>query len=224
MKNQSYVVRWLLLMFATLIVVVNATLSFAFGYDYLGPAFGISGWLSPVIGGVYAVLVADVAFLVWFWVYRRLAETLVQRSISMVIGVMALVLSVAMSVNQLAVNSYNLVDLSDYHRGVGLIALTIIIGITAAHIISLCAFELFDQEERSRSTKIQIQARLMEESIQTAEAQLDDVRSAIVQTIQGEIRRGVLADLGMLEERRPAPNGAARFQQQTRPARIETAE
>lgn len=196
MKDQV-LVRWCLLLFAVAIVCVNGLLSFAFGFAYLGAAFGLGGWLSSVVGGVFAVLVADVAFLVWFWSYRRIANTIAQRSLSLVVGGVSLGLSIAMSVNQLAVNSYGLVDLSAYHERVGFVALTVVIVVTALHIAALAVFSLADAGELAINRSIDIRARLVEESLAGVERSLDGVRADLVRELQDQVRRDVVAGLGL---------------------------
>ena len=204
MHKQNVIVRWLLLLFAVSIVMINAGLSYAFGHSYLGSAFSVDGWLSAIIGGLYAVLVADVAFLVWFWSYRRIANTVAQRSLSLVIGSIALGLSIAMSINQLAVNSYGLVDLSAYHDAVGLVALTVVIITTALHIAGLAVFSLTDAEEMTKNKSIDIRARLVGESLDGVEKSMDAIRTEVVAELQNTVRRDVLMELGF------GPGSAAR--------------
>jgi hypothetical protein len=217
MKEQNVIVNWGLMLFAVAIVVINAALSFAFGYQYLGQAFGISGWLAPIVGGLYAILVADLAFLIWFWAYRRVAETGTQRSLSKVIGGFSLALSIAMSVNQLAVNSYGLVDLSAYHAGVGFVALTAMILVTALHIIGLAIFVLADADEKMKSKAIDIRATLIDETVMGVEATMDDIRNDVVKELQNKVRRDVLFQMGQL----PSENGSgskSRFQRNSKKA------
>lgn len=217
MKNN--LVRWLFDVFSVAIVAVNAMLSFAFGYTYLGNAFGLGGFVSQYVGGLYALLVADVAFIVWFWVWRRESETKVQRDLALGVGVVSLVLSVAMSVNQLAVNSYGLVDLSAYHSAVGLVALTVVIIVTTIHIIGAATFRMASRDETLKSTSMNIKARLTDESMAGVEQTLDSMRQDIISKIQESMRRDVLVDLGIEQVKpvmkfQPSSNGKSREEEE----------
>ncbi len=195
-QNYQGVVNWALAGFSIAVILINAALSYAFGRIYLGAAFGIQGWMGSIVGGLYAVLVADVAFLVWFWAYKRTADTRNQRSMSLLFGCMALGLSIAMSVNQLAVHSYGLVDLTAYHDSVGLLALTVVIVVTAVHIAGSAAFNLSDAAESVKGKSADIRAKLVDESLQGVESSMDDIRVEVVRELQKQMRRDVLMEMG----------------------------
>jgi hypothetical protein len=190
-------VSWLLGGFSVVIVVINAALSFAFGASYLGAAFSVDGWLQPVIGGLYALLIADVAFVVWFWSYRRIAETQQQRQLSLAVAVLALSVSVAMTITQLSANAFGLVDLSDYQESVGLVALVLMIAVTAALIVSVAAFALMTRSEQVKTRTMNHKALLLQESMDAMDASMLQLKDQMVIELSERLRGELIAELGL---------------------------
>jgi hypothetical protein len=197
------IVKWLLMMFMSVMLVANAGLSYAFGSNYLGKAFGLAGILVSPVGGLYALLIADIAYVVWFVVYMKLGETTVQRAVALGMMVVCLALSIMFTVNQLSVHSFDLVDLRAYHDSIGLAALILMIVVTVLIIVSLAVFALFSREESVRRKAMKIQSEVIDDAMDAAENELDGLKASLTDQVVGNVESDVVRIMGY----KPGVNG-----------------
>ncbi|HSH04277.1 MAG TPA: hypothetical protein VLL52_17335 [Anaerolineae bacterium] len=181
--------------FSGLLVLINAALTFAFGYTYLGAAFG-DGMLSSYGGGIYTLLLLDAAYVVWFYVFLRLAVSTHQRSLSVGMAGLSLIGSLFATLQQLATNATALVDLTAYHQSVGMAAFVMLLIMTAAHILASASYLLLDPREKVRQMRAVVRGIALEDSLNAAEKMIAFDHQEIVSAMSANVRTDVLASLG----------------------------
>lgn len=198
-KNKSHWARWAFAIFGGLLIVINAALTFSFGYTYLGRSFG-SGMMSDYAGAFYAILIFDAAYLAWFYTFLRTAESTGQRSLAVGMAGFSLLGSLSATLQQLATNANDLVDLSAYHQTVGLIALMIMLFMTAAHVLACAGYLLMSPQERVRQTMAQARGQALEDGLETATRMVNLDYEDIVGMMAIKIRTNILSDLGFTHD------------------------
>lgn len=198
-NNSSPIVKWLFSIVAIVMAAINAALTFSFGFTYFGPAFG-SSFLADYLAGFYALLIMDVAYLTWFWVYLSGSNGRYQRSLSFLMASVSLVASIMATINQLIVGGFNLVDLSQYQNGVGTASLVSMVVLTAAHIISFAGFILFDPLQRVKTEAADSLSDVLEDAIQEAKTLVARDKDRLVADMSHQMREQVLLSLGYSRE------------------------
>lgn len=198
-NNSSPIVKWMFSIVAVIMAGINAALTFSFGYAYFGPAFG-SSFMADYLAGFYALLIMDVAYLTWFWVYLSGSNGRYQRSLSFLMASVSLVASILATVNQLVVGGFNLVDLSQYQDGVGTASLVSMVVLTAAHIISFAGFILFDPLQRVKTEAADSLSDVLEDAIQEAKTLVARDKDQLVADMSHQMREQVLLSLGYSRE------------------------
>jgi hypothetical protein len=198
-KKTNHWARWAFAIFGGLLIVINAALTFSFGYTYLGRSFG-SGLMSDYAGAFYAILIFDAAYLAWFYTFLRTAESTGQRSLAVGMAGFSLLGSLSATLQQLATNANDLVDLSAYHQTVGLIALMIMLFMTAAHVLAMAGYFLMSPQERVRQTMAQARGQALEDGLETATRMVNLDYDEIVGMMALKIRTNILDDLGFTHD------------------------
>jgi hypothetical protein len=223
------VAKWFFKFFVLILVGINAALTFSFGYTYLGAAFG-TGVAADYGGAVYALIIFDVAYLVWFLVFSRDAESVGQRAAAGLLAGVSLLGSIIATLNQLALNSFGLVDLSGYHETIGLLALIAMLAITAGHIIGMAAYALMAPgewqlqtaineaaEDASENGRVRQQVREKAKSIRESvtnqalsqlEARVQVDTDLLVHHMADRMRRQLLSEFGFTADVRPVGGDA----------------
>lgn len=218
MRNNNNLTRWTYQITAATLLIVNAALTITFGFSYLGAAFGTVGIVRDFLGAFYALLIFDVLFLAWFWVYLSMATSAKQRTVSLTLAVVALIGSTMATVQQLTVNATGLVNLAQYHDAVGMVAMFVMIGVTVAHIAGFAAFVLFDPDEQERQIDIDntahqldlnakmkmqvckeraaIHDQTIREVIPELRRRMNQIKPEIVSRMTDDIRAEILQSLG----------------------------
>jgi hypothetical protein len=202
MTGNSNWARWGFKLFGLALIVINAALTFAFGYSYLGAAFG-QGPIADYMGAFYALLLFDFGYLAWFFVYIRAAESTGQRSIAIGLTVFSLLGSLAATLQQLATNATALVDLREYHEAVGYVALGAMLLMTAGHIVSTAAYFLLDPREKVKQRMAEIKATLLDDSLDKAEKQIQIDQDQLIQHMSEDVRLDILDQLGFTHNLKP---------------------
>lgn len=180
---------------------INAALTAVFAYTYLPAAFGNpDGLAAQFAAAFYGLLIMDIAYLTWFYVYLRIAESKMQRGLSITMAMLSLGASVMATITQLATNSFGLVDLSAYTETVGLASMVIMIIVTALHIICFAAYTLTDPAESVKTMMTNTNATLLADALAEAEARVQQDKSALVDAIAGKMRGNMLSQIGFTNE------------------------
>ncbi|HSH05992.1 MAG TPA: hypothetical protein VLL52_25980 [Anaerolineae bacterium] len=194
-KKTSYWTRWGFTVFGGLLVIINAALTFAFGYTYLGAAFG-TGVVAAYAGAFYTLLLFDIGYLSWFWTFVRTAESTSQRALALGMAIFSLIGSLAATLQQLATNATALVDLSAYHQTVGMIALGTMLFMTTTHIIATAAYVLLDPRERVKQVMAAARATALDDSLAVAEKMIALDHKEMIDIMSANVRSDILASLG----------------------------
>jgi hypothetical protein len=196
-SNKSPMIKYAFILFGILIGGINAVLTAVFSFTYLPAAFGNpDGMLAPYLAAFYGLLIMDVAYLAWFYVYLRLAESKEQRGLSVFMAVMSLGASIMATITQLATNSFGLVDLTAYSETVGIIAMVTMIAVTALHIICFAAYTLTDPTESVKTSMTNSKADMLADALSEAEKRVKDDKKILVDLIAGSMRKDMLQQLG----------------------------
>lgn len=229
--SKSPMVKYAFYIFGALIGGINAALTAVFAYTYLPAAFGNpDGIMAQFAAAFYGLLIMDIAYLAWFYVYLRLAESKEQRGLSITMAVLSLAASIMATVTQLATNSFGLVDLSAYTENVGLISMAIMILVTALHIICFAAYTLTDPDESVKTMMTNTNAELLKDALSEAEARVKQDKSILVDAIAAKMRGNMLGQIGFTAELKQIGSGetviipgkAAEAKPTTPPAPIKT--
>ena len=199
MNKSNHWPRWAFAIFGGLLVIINAALTFSFGFSYLGRSFGI-GIVSDYVGALYALLIFDAGYLAWFYLYLRTAESTGQRSLAIGMAGFSLIGSLTATLQQLATNATGLVDLGSYHQAVGLVAMLVMLVATAAHVVACAAYLLLDPREKVRQMMAVARGEALEDSLQTAQRMIDIDHSQMVAQMAAVVRADVLGSLGFTQD------------------------
>ncbi|MCA9917692.1 MAG: hypothetical protein KC445_07060 [Anaerolineales bacterium] len=196
-SSKSPMIKYAFVIFGILIGSINAVLTAVFSFTYLPAAFGNpNGLLAPYLAAFYGLLIMDVAYLAWFYVYLRLAESKEQRGLSLFMAIASLAASIMATITQLATNSFGLVDLTAYSETVGLIAMGVMIAVTALHIICFASYTLTDPTESVKTKMTNAKADMLQDALAAAESRVKDDKSVLVDLIAADMRRDILHQLG----------------------------
>jgi hypothetical protein len=199
-RNNSPAIRWGFLIFIAVLGSINALLTYQFGTTFLVSAFGRDGgMLASYAAGIYALIIFDVAFVCWFWVYRRLAESKEQRAIALIMSIAALTGSILATIVQLANGAFGLVDLSAYMNTIGFVAMAGMIAITAGHIVSISVFALTSPEEKTIQTAVKLKSQALQLALSEASNRVNRDMSVVGDILASEVRADVLRHLGFDE-------------------------
>jgi len=202
-NNSSPLIKWAFVGFGITVGIINALLTAVFSYTYLPAAFGqASGVFAQYAAAAYGLLIMDVAYVAWFYVYLRLAESKGQRDLAIAVSIVALLTSIMATVTQLVTNSFGLVDLSAYQETVGVVSLTLMIVVTALHIVAFASYTLLDPRERVKTEAAKIKAAVLENSLNQMRSRVDNDTDAVVDAFAGRIRKDVLRQLGFTPDLR----------------------
>ena len=199
MNKVNHWPKWAFAIFGGLLVIINAALTFSFGFSYLGRSFG-SGVLSDYVGAFYALLIFDAAYLSWFYTYLRTAESTGQRSLALLMAGFSLVGSLTATLQQLVTNATGLIDLGAYHQAVGLGALAVMVFMTSAHIISTAFYIYLDPREKVRQMRAIARGNALDDSLEGAQRLINIDHSQIVSQMAQEVRADVLGSLGFTHD------------------------
>ena len=201
-KHTSHWTRWGFAFFGGLLILINGALTFAFGYSYLGTAFG-AGSLAFYAGAFYALLLFDAGYLSWFYTFIRTAESTGQRALALGMAVFSLMGSLAATLQQLATNATALVDLTEYHQAVGMVALGAMLFMTAAHIIATASYLLLDPRERVKQVMAGVRANALDDSLTAAEKLIALDHKEMIDIMSADVRADILAAIGFTADLRP---------------------
>lgn len=184
-------------LFVVILQTVNMWLTAQFGYTYISQAFG-ENVASGILGSLYMILIADVAAIIWFFVFMKASESVVQRVISLGMAFLALGFSIMATLVQLVTNATSLVELpTAITSAVGLVALVFMLVLTASHIVSIAVYTLTNPEEFTRQWAMNLKAQVIDESLKTARKQIiNEDKRFLVDHIREEVRGQVLEELG----------------------------
>ncbi len=200
-SNKSPMVKYAFYIFGILIGGINAALTAVFAYTYLPAAFGNpDGIMAQFAAAFYGLLIMDIAYLAWFYVYLRLAESKEQRGLSVTMAVLSLGGSIMATITQLATNSFGLVDLSAYTENVGLISMVVMIIVTALHIICFAAYTLTDPEESVKTMMTNTNANLLETALAEAKKRVEGDKNILVDAIAARMRGDMLNQIGFTSD------------------------
>lgn len=139
--------------FGFVILLVNAALTFLFGYTFCGDALGSAFW-----GGVMCTLFFDLAALAWYTARRHRGLSSEQRALANVLSVTTIVSSTLVSVIQVMM-SIRVVDLTSWHDPIGIFGVALVTLMAGANFIGLFAFQYFATAERAMEQAEELQAR-----------------------------------------------------------------
>ncbi|PJF23587.1 MAG: hypothetical protein CUN56_00040 [Phototrophicales bacterium] len=200
-RNVSPLAKWGLKIFGIFVVAINAALTYVFSSTYLPAAFGSGvNIITKSLAGVYGLLMMDIGYLTWFAVYLKLADGRNQRSLSLLMAGASLFASIMATVNQLATNSYGLVDLAGYENTVGLIALTVMILITAAHIIASALFVYYDPDENMVNYIMDQAADIMQDVRADVAARMQENKKQYVELLARQGHKYTLDIMGITHD------------------------
>ena len=197
--KKSPTVVWLFSAVVIVLTIINAALTWQFGSLYFAAAFSI-GVLGTFMAGFYSLLIFDVAYITWFYTYLRGSHGKWQRALSLLMAILALGGSIMATVNQLVVNSFGLVDLTEYQDAVGFVALGTMIVITALHIIAFAGFILLDPKERVKTEGANILSEVIEDALLEMRNRLNADKTVLVDQISADYRVEMLTALGFTRD------------------------
>lgn len=189
MNKKGYEGKIAFMIFGLLVLVISATTSFSFFYEYFGdiiPSSLMGESLRRIISGVIGTLLFDVATVVWLWVYLNEAETYEQRGISIAMAIVAFAGAAAATIAYLSLTAAGpLAFDATTNSAIGNIALAVvIIGV----VFNFAAKQLFDRY--SFDSKAAVREANRRDKIQKAENEqadyLDDlVTKGVKENLQG---------------------------------------
>lgn len=194
-KQTAHWTRWGFTIFGGLLILINSALTFAFGFTYMGTAFG-TGDLAFYAGAFYALLLFDAGYICWFYTFIRTAESTGQRALALGMAIFSLMGSLSATLQQLATNATALVDLTAYHQAVGTVALGTMLFMTAGHIIATAGYLLLDPRERVKQVMAGIRANALDDSLTTAGKLIALDHKEIIDAMSADVRADILAALG----------------------------
>ena len=197
-SNSSTLARGLFWIFAALVVVVNAAVTFQFGAVYLRGAFGIQDALTALLAGaLYAVLFLDMAALVWLLVYMRAAETTQQRTIALVAAVLSFAGSLVATAYMLATGTDGV--LTTHARAVSSAAQLFMIVAVVLHAVAAVLFKLASRSETVQQASIDASTSAVAEAVTEAKKQVQQQVPELARAMSAEMRSVILAQLGFVE-------------------------
>ena len=198
-SSKSPIIAWGFTITGGILAIVNAALTFSFGSTYFSSAFG-TGVMASYLAGAYALLIFDIGYLSWFAVHLRTAHGRPQRALSLAMAILSLLGSIMATVTMLTLNSANLIDLSAYDSGIGIIALLAMILATAAHIIAGAGFILSDPRERVKTEGANVLSDVIEDSLREMRVRLNADKDILIDHISADYRAEMLTALGFTNE------------------------
>jgi hypothetical protein len=181
--------------FGLLLIVINLAVTYQFGNYFLDSAFGIqNAAVASIVGGLYAVLFLDVAYLVWLGLYLRGGEqTTNQRAIA---GVGALV----GFIGSLMATLYMLIQgtsgsLAVYANSIETVAQVVMIVVVAVNIILAIAYVLSSRDERVKQTAIASSSSATEKALAMATTNVDAMIPQLASQISAQIENQIYASL-----------------------------
>ena len=182
------------------ILLLNGAMTAVFGWRNLWPAFGDDSILPHVAGAAYALLIFDLAAAGYFMAFKRAAETSWQRFLTLGIAGVCLAGSIFATVEQLTYTAFGLAVLSGYADVIQLVALVLMIGLTAVHSIMAAVYGLLSIAERTRGKAITLKADMIDDALDEVETRVMADKGVIVDAMAADVRRDVLAALGFTPE------------------------
>ena len=193
-----------------LVLILNATMTAIFGATYLPAAFGRDGIFSTVAGAVYALLILDLAALAYIRTYATTAETKYQRTITLSVGILCLLGSIFATVVQLSNTAFGLATLAEYQQTIEVIALIMLIVLTAIHASVAIFYPLLSRAESAKQRAINIKTDVTESALSELEALMRQDAAALAGHMSRDMRRDVLHELGFNDQLQPATIAAGR--------------
>ena len=178
------------------ILLLNGAMTAVFGWRNLWPAFGDDSILPHVAGAAYALLIFDLAAAGYFMAFKRAAETSWQRFLTLGIAGVCLAGSIFATVEQLTYTAFGLAVLSGYADVIQLVALVLMISLTAVHSIMAAVYGLLSVAERARGRAITLKAGMIDDALDELETRVTADTGKIVDVMAADLRRDVLAALG----------------------------
>ena len=198
--SSSAIAKGVMGVFGVLVLIVNAAVTWQFGTYFLDTAFGIQNpdW-AGVAGGGYAILFLDIAALVWFLTYVRLAETPEQRGLSLAGAVIAFVGSLAATAYMLAQGTVGM--LNTYAEDVSTASQFLMILIVLVHAVFLAVYMLKSRDEAVNQTAINASASATASALSSAEKRVQDMVPQLGAEIADALEAGILSNLGFSRDR-----------------------
>lgn len=133
--------------FGVIMRILNAALTFGFGYAFGSATFDTgNAQLSAILGGVAYALILDVAAFGWDAAARRQGISPQQRAIADGMSSVAMWSSTIISGIQLMLTTTLITVSPDMRASIGTLALILITGLLAAHFIRLFAYQRLSPE------------------------------------------------------------------------------
>ena len=192
-------VAWLLFIFFTLLILVNAAYTTAFGSTYMGQVLK-----SSILGGGMTVLFLDFAALCWFLARRYHAGNKQQLQITKTLAIATLLGSCVLTLVQIGMNvgteaATATAETSDAEWWVGFAGLVVTTLFAIGNIIGAFAYAHFDPKELEKEKQRQElvaeqEAKELEAEELAAEKAADAARTKAIQKRAKEQRQRLMDD------------------------------
>jgi len=190
-QHQKKSAQFLIVGFAAVVLVISASTSFGFFYNYFGaliPPELFGQTTAAIISGVVGVTLFDVACAVWLYTFLHNAETPEQRAICLLMTTATFLGAAAASVAHLALSASGGQFLEGLaaQDNIGLIALVVVILGVVADFGATLAYQRFSYENKQAVRESDRMDRIMQAEDEQA-AELDELVAQKVKTKLTEV-------------------------------------
>jgi hypothetical protein len=200
-SNGSIIARGAFFLFALAVIIVNAAVTWQFGTAFLAGAFGIRDpFTAAMFGGAYAILMLDVAALVWLLVYMRAAETTAQRAIAIVTAAVSFFGSLVATGYMLAANTAGI--LATHAAAVGSVAQIAMIAIVCMHAILATFYLLKARDESVLQATIDAKTSAIGTAVTQAKSDVQNMVPTLAAMMSDVLKVQILSEMGFTHDGR----------------------
>ena len=184
--------------FFGVLTTINAVFTYQFASFFLVNIVSSGGRITvvtPIIAGLLAMAVSDLASLVWRYIYIH-SGSMRQRQISKLMSTVSIIISSVATFAQIVFNSSSLVDLSAYHSFVGVVALFGFGFLIVGHFIAAMYYEVSSNEIRELELMQEQQALISDQALSDMTHYLSEIKNEMAAGMAWQLRNNVIRQNG----------------------------
>ena len=184
--------------FFGVLTIINAVFTYQFASFFLVNIVSSGGRvtvITPIIAGLLAMAVSDLASLVWRYIYIH-SGSMRQRQISKMMSTVSIIISSVATFAQIVFNSSSLVDLSAYHSFVGVVALFGFGFLIVGHFIAAMYYEVSSNEIRELELMQEQQALISDQALSDMTNYLSEIKNEMAAGLAWQLRNNVIRQNG----------------------------